>query len=218
MKKITIGDMTFAGFFNHDVLLGTGLSYGAGALSFSLHLFPFGIHFFIEHSVFNNPRIARDFGLAFIKGAIFRMDLGQTNHERAQSRPFIFVELAEFLGQKIYSEEFEEEGKFVIEMPEGDYDAKFKTFTSIWNRPFGFKKEMRRITISIEDGIPVPKRDGEDMVYSATLPLELGLDMIDAKIAFIQSINNHRVKDGGASWTPDKHEADKLISKLNNKL
>lgn len=68
-----------------------------------------------------------------------------------------FIDLRNlFLGKSTYNEEILEERDVLIPMPEKTYEAHAKLYISTWTRPRWFSKSIKRVSIDIPGGIPVP--------------------------------------------------------------
>lgn len=192
-------------------LIGLGLSVTQDYqdyLLFSLTIFTVGIYIgfsykfiskFLKFLGFSSG--TKNFGFGLSVGGTFQIDCGLTGKD-GNPRSLVYLELAELLGQKVYSEAEEEKGEFNVEMPEGEYKGEYRSFISYWKRPFGFTSKMRRISIKMTEPIPIPGPPGQDMMHGLTMPFHRDQDLVDAKMAFINSVSHHRAKVGGNDWKP----------------
>lgn len=225
-KTLKIGShkIFFNGVFNGVTLLGLGFSFNPDGedITFAAHLFPFGgfitirgnvIGWFYKKLKIKSCRFGRNFGFGLSKGGIFNIDCGLMSKDMAKS--LIYFDLAEILGKEIYKEIDRDKGEMEIEMPEGRYKAEYRAFTSFWTRKFGFTSKLGRISIKLKDKIPMPPPD--DPVHGVTMPFPETQDLVDAKIAFINSISHRRYKVGGKDWIPNSNKPNpqKLHDVLN---
>jgi hypothetical protein len=212
LGKTTI---TLDGTFNGITLLGAGISANAEGDDFrlALQLWPFGIFVGIfcpalkklyKALKLKSANYGRNFGFGISKGGVFNIDFFGRD-EKGNSKSLVYLELSEILGQEVYSEDEGENGKMEIELPEGEYKAEYRVFTSFWKRKFGFTSKLRRISIKMIEEIPMPAP--AEPLRGVTMPYPEKQDLTDAKIAFINSVSHHRYQVGGKDWKPSNKES-----------
>ena len=213
-KTFKFGKTTISldGTFNRITLLGAGISANSEGddLRLAVQVFPFGFFIgifspilkkFYEKLKIRPANYGRNLGFGISKGGVFNIDFFGVKDGKSKS--LIYLELAELLGQQVYGEDEGVNGETEIEMPEGNYQAEYRIFTSTWTRKFGFTSKLRRISIKMKEEIPMPAP--AEPLKGVTMPFSEKQDLTDAKIAFINSISHHRVQVGGKDWQAKAH-------------
>jgi hypothetical protein len=112
-------------------------------------------------------------------------------------------------GKVNYSEQTIEERQITIPMPEKAYNATARLFVSVWKRPLGFERRLKRIEIKIPDGIPFEGKGenswdlGQDATFGITCPAN---SIPEGVGHLVGSVLKDRVKNGGWNdwvWTKE---------------
>lgn len=113
-----------------------------------------------------------------------------------------------FLGRPKYVEREIETVPVKVTMPEKTYEGTCKIFESSWTRPRlpWFPKRLRRSTVDIPKGIPVPGKGenswdcGEDAIFGQTCMAQTPNEAIGE---LVKSALQTRERYGGRNWQPE---------------
>lgn len=173
----------------------------------------FCLFFSITHPIFPHWKEDRTTGIRIFDNAIW-IDIWVNENEWRRDWPFWKkthrISPADILlGRPEHCEGEVSEHQVMVKMPEGEYPAKVKMFTSTWKRPrWPFAKRLRRADIEPETPIPLPGKGenswdmDDDATYSMTCPAE---SPEEAAIRLAASVIRDREKYGGKDWLPNQH-------------
>jgi len=214
--------------WNGITLIGVGMSANSGDddLRFAFQVWPIGLFVGFYSPVLGDlykklkiepANYGRNIGIGISKGGVLNVDFFGFKKENGRNvtKPLLYLELAEMLGQEVYEEQDRDKGEMEIEMPEGVYKAEYRAFTSFWKRKFGFTSKMGRISIKMMEEIPMPAP--AEPIRGVTMLFAEKQDLTDAKIAFVNSISHQRYKIGGKDWKVKSHGRIAAVSKSKKK-